>query len=145
MKKIIISLVMVFSFVAISTAQEKAEKVVKKEITKEVKQCAADCTKPCCADKNSEKHAECKGDKHEHGKKSKECCAAKEDGKECAADCTKPCCADKKTEVIKEVIKVKETAKMTFACPMKCEGDKAYSKEGSCPKCKMDLKPTKTK
>lgn len=136
MKKIIVSFVMVFSFVAISTAQEKVvKKEITKEVSKEVKQCAADCTKPCCADKKTEKHATCKGEKHEHGKEVKEC----------AADCTKPCCADKKVEVIKEVIKINETAKMTFACPMKCEGDKAYAKEGSCPKCKMDLKPTKTK
>lgn len=26
-----------------------------------------------------------------------------------------------------------------YACPMKCEGDKTYHKEGSCPVCKMDL------
>ena len=26
---------------------------------------------------------------------------------------------------------------------MKCEGDKTYAKEGSCPKCKMDLKEVK--
>ena len=28
-----------------------------------------------------------------------------------------------------------------FQCPMKCEGDKTYTEEGSCPVCKMDLKP----
>ncbi|MBL1232484.1 MAG: heavy metal-binding domain-containing protein [Vicingaceae bacterium] len=27
-----------------------------------------------------------------------------------------------------------------YQCPMKCEGDKIYEKEGSCPKCGMDLK-----
>ena len=27
-----------------------------------------------------------------------------------------------------------------YKCPMECEGDKTYSKEGSCPVCKMDLK-----
>ncbi len=27
----------------------------------------------------------------------------------------------------------------TYQCPMKCEGEKVYSKEGSCPVCKMDL------
>jgi len=27
-----------------------------------------------------------------------------------------------------------------FACPMKCEKEKVYKKEGSCPVCKMDLK-----
>ena len=26
-----------------------------------------------------------------------------------------------------------------YQCPMKCEGDKTYSSEGSCPICKMDL------
>ena len=29
-----------------------------------------------------------------------------------------------------------------YVCPMKCEGDKTYSKEGSCPVCKMDLVST---
>lgn len=28
-----------------------------------------------------------------------------------------------------------------YQCPMKCEGDKTYSKSGSCPVCKMDLQP----
>ena len=26
-----------------------------------------------------------------------------------------------------------------YQCPMKCEGDKTYSEEGSCPVCGMDL------
>lgn len=26
-----------------------------------------------------------------------------------------------------------------YHCPMKCEGDKTYSEEGSCPVCEMDL------
>ena len=29
--------------------------------------------------------------------------------------------------------------KTTYACPMKCEGDKTYEKAGDCPKCGMDL------
>lgn len=29
----------------------------------------------------------------------------------------------------------------TYACPMKCEGDKTYDAPGSCPVCKMDLVP----
>jgi len=29
----------------------------------------------------------------------------------------------------------------TYQCPMKCEGEKVYSQKGSCPVCKMDLKP----
>lgn len=37
----------------------------------------------------------------------------------------------------------KEMAMAVYACPMKCEGDKTYDKEGSCPKCKMDLKEVK--
>ena len=28
-----------------------------------------------------------------------------------------------------------------FQCPMKCEADKIYPEQGSCPICKMDLKP----
>lgn len=28
-----------------------------------------------------------------------------------------------------------------YQCPMKCEGDKTYPEPGSCPVCKMDLKP----
>jgi protein SCO1/2 len=30
---------------------------------------------------------------------------------------------------------------VTYQCPMKCEGEKTYSKEGSCPICKMDVMP----
>lgn len=26
-----------------------------------------------------------------------------------------------------------------YACPMQCEGDKTYAKEGKCPVCKMGL------
>ncbi len=33
-----------------------------------------------------------------------------------------------------------ETAMSAYQCPMKCEGDKTYAKEGACPECKMDLK-----
>ncbi len=29
----------------------------------------------------------------------------------------------------------------TYQCPMKCEAEKTYHKEGSCPVCNMDLKP----
>ena len=28
-----------------------------------------------------------------------------------------------------------------YQCPMKCEGEKTYAKKGSCPICKMDIKP----
>ena len=27
-----------------------------------------------------------------------------------------------------------------YQCPMQCEGDKTYDKEGKCPVCEMDLK-----
>ena len=27
----------------------------------------------------------------------------------------------------------------TYQCPMKCEGEKTYPKEGKCPVCNMDL------
>lgn len=30
-----------------------------------------------------------------------------------------------------------------YYCPMKCEGDKTYPSEGSCPICGMDLKEKK--
>lgn len=30
---------------------------------------------------------------------------------------------------------------VVYQCPMKCEGEKVYHEKGSCPVCKMDLKP----
>lgn len=30
-----------------------------------------------------------------------------------------------------------------YNCPMKCEGDKTYPKEGECPVCHMNLKEVK--
>jgi len=36
----------------------------------------------------------------------------------------------------------KESSKVEYQCPMKCEGDKVYLEQGACPVCKMDLKPT---
>ena len=35
-------------------------------------------------------------------------------------------------------------ADAVYQCPMKCEGDKTYTEEGICPKCKMDLEEVKT-
>lgn len=35
-------------------------------------------------------------------------------------------------------------SEMNFQCPMLCEGDKTYDKEGRCPICKMDLQPVKS-
>ncbi|NQX96984.1 MAG: hypothetical protein HRT73_03770 [Flavobacteriales bacterium] len=32
-----------------------------------------------------------------------------------------------------------EATELTYYCPMKCEGEKTYSEEGSCPECGMDL------
>ena len=34
-----------------------------------------------------------------------------------------------------------KSEKIAYQCPMKCEGEKIYHKEASCPICKMDLKP----
>ncbi|MCF6306819.1 MAG: hypothetical protein L3J09_02575 [Flavobacteriaceae bacterium] len=55
-----------------------------------------------------------------------------------------------KKEIEKEVKEVKEEVEKTmhegemamamYQCPMKCEEDKMYDKEGKCPKCNMDLK-----
>ena len=33
-----------------------------------------------------------------------------------------------------------ELASVEFQCPMNCEDEKTYTKPGSCPVCKMDLK-----
>ncbi len=35
-------------------------------------------------------------------------------------------------------------SKTTYQCPMKCEGNKVYTKAGTCPKCKMDLETLMT-
>ncbi|MDO9261673.1 MAG: hypothetical protein Q7U08_07010, partial [Flavobacteriaceae bacterium] len=128
----------------------------------DAKKCDATGKKECCA-KKGEMKAECKDHKHGEGdaKKcdttgKKECCAKKGemkaeckdhqhgDAKKCEPGCTKPCCADKKVEEVKEVVKVKEISKKSFACLMKCEGDKTYAKEGQCPKCNMNLKSAKS-
>jgi Cu2+-exporting ATPase len=45
----------------------------------------------------------------------------------------------KTSEAKKEKPKGKETG--TFYCPMHCEGDKTYDKQGDCPVCGMDLVP----
>ncbi|QVY66453.1 SCO family protein [Polaribacter sp. Q13] len=36
----------------------------------------------------------------------------------------------------------KESSTVAYQCPMKCEGDKVYAAEGSCPVCEMKLRPT---
>ena len=38
-----------------------------------------------------------------------------------------------------------EIAMGSYQCPMKCEGEKSYKKEGACPVCKMDLKKVEPK
>ncbi len=43
-------------------------------------------------------------------------------------------------KALEKVTESEEVAMAVYACPMKCEGDKTYSEEGSCPKCNMDLK-----
>lgn len=37
----------------------------------------------------------------------------------------------------------KESIAMQYQCPMKCEGDKTYLKNGKCPVCNMQMKPVK--
>jgi transcription initiation factor IIE alpha subunit len=37
----------------------------------------------------------------------------------------------------------KEKTAMHYQCPMKCEGDKTYHKNGKCPVCNMQMKPVK--
>ena len=44
----------------------------------------------------------------------------------------------------KETPKTEVTAEV-YQCPMDCEHGKTYDKAGSCPVCKMDLKPVKEK
>ena len=58
----------------------------------------------------------------------------------------KSCCADGNKKSHKCDMKMEKDASetsMSYACPMKCEGDKIYDKAGDCPKCGMDLKETK--
>ena len=139
MKKILLFAIVTFSFITIASAQQTVEKTVNKEsITEEVKKCNPNCKKESCAKKAACKSKKCDADC------KKECCSNKKaenkaecKTKKCATDCKKPCCANKGETSDN---KGEET---TYACPMKCEGDKTYSKEGSCPKCKMDLRSTK--
>ncbi len=55
-------------------------------------------------------------------------------------------CNETKKSEAKEVTntsKSSEIAMAEYQCPMKCEGDKIYQEQGSCPKCNMDLKEVK--
>jgi protein SCO1/2 len=47
--------------------------------------------------------------------------------------------SDTTKESPKGLIVASDTAKAKYQCPMKCEGDTAYTTEGKCPVCKMDL------
>lgn len=56
------------------------------------------------------------------------------------------CCADggkKGHSCGMNMSKEKGETNETYSCPMKCEGDKTYSKAGDCPKCGMHLKESK--
>ncbi len=37
------------------------------------------------------------------------------------------------------MVVVTDTSTVKYQCPMKCEGDTAYTTEGKCPVCEMDL------
>jgi hypothetical protein len=43
------------------------------------------------------------------------------------------------TENTKKMVVVTDTSTVKYQCPMKCEGDTAYTTEGKCPVCEMDL------
>lgn len=43
------------------------------------------------------------------------------------------CSFEKTTESTEQV------GETSYYCPMKCEGDKTYTEQGSCPKCGMNL------
>jgi uncharacterized protein YxeA len=52
--------------------------------------------------------------------------------------CKKEAKDEKKEQV--EVVSADEDLKIAYQCPMKCEEEKTYEKEGKCPVCKMNLK-----
>ncbi|MBI2280393.1 MAG: hypothetical protein HYU68_06850 [Bacteroidetes bacterium] len=95
------------------------------------------CPMKCEGDKTYEKEGKCPKcamnlTKNEAGQKSdskkKSCCAAA-GGKEHKCDM--------------KMGKEDEKTSSSYSCPMKCEGDKTYTKAGDCPKCGMNLKTTK--
>jgi len=167
MKKVLVSAIFSVMFVSMISAQEAVvSEVVKTEKTccktKKKAECTAAKKAECkakkaeckskkaeCKSKKAEckaKKAECKSKKAECKSKKAECkdkkvaCKAKKaacdkkgakEAKSCKPGCTKACCTAK-TE--------KSSGVDGFACPMKCEKEKVYKKEGSCPVCKMDLK-----
>jgi hypothetical protein len=50
-------------------------------------------------------------------------------------------CGSKTTDKAVETGAVQDTVQTAsvFYCPMKCEGEKTYATDGSCPECGMDL------
>jgi len=42
-----------------------------------------------------------------------------------------------------KLIVASDTASVKYQCPMKCEGDTAYTTAGQCPVCAMDLEKVK--
>ena len=44
-----------------------------------------------------------------------------------------------KKDVQKSNVVASDTARTVYQCPMKCEGDTAYTNAGACPVCNMDL------
>lgn len=47
--------------------------------------------------------------------------------------------SNKKTTNSKPLVVAKPTDEVKYQCPMKCEGDTAYTTAGQCPVCEMDL------
>jgi len=104
------------------------------------------------------KKGETKTDKHEHMEKTSYACPMKCEGEKTyakAGDCPKCGMHLTKNETSKTSAKKacckagnkkghkccsKKSSTASYSCPMKCEGDKTYSKAGKCPKCGMDLK-----
>ena len=54
-------------------------------------------------------------------------------------------CKSEKKEEKKVEVKAEIADKNVYQCPMKCEKEKTYDKEGTCPVCKMKLKKKKVK
>jgi hypothetical protein len=52
-------------------------------------------------------------------------------------------CKSEKKEVEKEQVST-DKVKTVYQCPMKCEKEKTYEKEGICPVCEMKLREKKT-
>jgi uncharacterized paraquat-inducible protein A len=57
------------------------------------------------------------------------------------------CKSDKKEEKKEQFTsdKKQDIEKVKYQCPMKCEKEKAYDKEGKCPVCEMKLRKQEVK